>query len=613
MEMSNDWSAEWAASAWWLLKAVAITTPIFVIVLAICFVSTRWGRQFWRVSGAYFTGRDSWRVYARILLLIVSTLAAVRLSVLFTYFYNDSQTALQYAVQAVSKGDSPALQAAEDGFWLSMRIFALLAGLWVARALIDYLVNQWLVIDWRIWLTERIVDDYLDGEAYYRNRFIDDTIDNPDQRIQADITAFVGTSVSLSFGAVSAVASIISFTKILWELSAPMTILGVTIPRAMLWLVFAYVLISTVIAFWIGRPLINLNFINERLTAAYRYALVRLRDNAERVAFYQGEQVERRTLLGRFSAVIANTWAIVFRSLKFSGWNLTVSQTAEVFPMAIQAPRVFSGELTIGDVSQTASAFRQVHDSLSFFRLSYDDFAEYRASLIRLDGLLSADEESRKLPRIKGTDEDRSVRLDGIGVRKPDGAVLVEDLRLRLQPGDAVVVKGASGSGKTTLLRALARIWPYADGEIGRPAGSETLFLSQLPYLPLGDLRTALSYPAEPGAFSDDALREALGKVFLPHLADRLDDEDDWAAVLSPGEQQRIAFARILLIRPQAVFLDEATSAVDEGREHALYTLIRADVPEAVLVSVAHRSTVDRHHAHRLELDGSGSWEYSAL
>ncbi|WP_019201081.1 ABC transporter ATP-binding protein/permease [Tsukamurella sp. 1534] len=613
MKMSIDWSAEWGASGWWLLKAVAITAPIFVIVLAICFVSTRWGRQFWRVSGAYFTGRDSWRVYARILLLLVSTLAAVRLSVLFTYFYNDSQTALQYAVQAVSKGDSPALQAAVDGFWLSMRIFALLAVLWVARALIDLLVNQWLVIDWRVWLTGRVVDDYLDGEAYYRNRFIDDTIDNPDQRIQSDIAAFVGTSVSLSFGAVSAVASIISFTKVLWDLSAPMTVLGVTIPRAMLWLVFVYVLVSTVIAFWIGRPLINLNFLNERLTAAYRYALVRLRDNAERVAFYHGEQVERRTLLGRFAAVIANTWAIVFRSLKFNGWNLTVSQTAEVFPMAIQAPRVFSGELTIGDVSQTGSAFRQVHDSLSFFRLSYDDFAEYRAALMRLDGLLTADAQSRDLARVAGTDADGAVRLDGVAVRTPDGIVLVDGLRLSLRSGDTMVVKGASGSGKTTLLRALARIWPYSEGEVARPAGAETLFLSQMPYLPLGDLRTALSYPAEPGIHDDDVLREALGKVFLPHLADRLDDEEDWAAVLSPGEQQRIAFARVILAKPQAVFLDEATSAVDEGLEHSLYTLIRTEVPDAILVSVAHRSTVDRHHALRLELSGTGAWEFSAL
>lgn len=614
MEMSIDWSAEWWASAWWILKAFLITAPIFVIVLAVLFATTRWGRQFWRISGAYFVGPQSWRNYLLVAVLLISTLTSVRLSVLFTYFYNDSQTALQYAVQALTTPEPEvSLEAAKAGFWLSMKIFGLLAVLWVARALVHYLINQWFDIRWRVWLNERVVDDYLDGMAFYRSRFIDETIDNPDQRIQSDVTDFVQVSSSLALGAVSALASIVSFTKILWDLSGPLTIFDVTIPRAMLWLVLAYVLLTTIVAFWIGRPLIRLNFLNEKLNAGFRYALVRLRDSAENVAFYHGERVERRGLMSRFAGVIRNYWDIVARTLKFNGWNLGVNQTAEVFPYLLQAPRLFAGEITLGDVSQSSSAFGKVHDSLSFFRESYDVFAGYRASLIRLDGLLIADEQSRELGRMAVADLAGAVELSGVDVRTPDGVGLIDGLDLRLLPGDALVVKGASGSGKTTLLRSLARLWPYADGEFRRPPGNETLFLSQVPYLPLGDLRTAVSYPAAPGEIADDVLRTTLHRVSLGHLADRLDEEEDWAKVLSPGEQQRIGFARILLLQPKVVFLDEATSAVDEGLEYALYKLIRTLVPDTILVSVAHRSTVDQHHRQKLELDGTGAWALSPV
>ena len=346
-------------------------------------------------------------------------------------------------------------------------------------------------------MTHNITDDYLRDRAYYRGRFIDRTIDNPDQRIQQDITDFTQTSVSLSMGAVSAVVSIFSFTKILWDLSGPLNILGVEVPRAMMFLVLTYVLVTTVVAFWIGRPLIRLNFLNERFNANFRYALVRLRDSAENVAFYRGEQVERVGLFARFRQVIRNYWDIVFRTLKFSGWNLVVNQTAELFPLVIQAPRFFAGTITLGDVTQTSTAFRNVHDSLSFFRESYDDFAGYRASLIRLNGLMEASEASRDLPSVSMAELDNALELDNIDVRKPDGEVLIDDLSLRLSPGDALVVKGASGSGKTTLLRTLAQMWPFGDGEIRRPVGSETLFLSQIPYIPLGDLRTAVCYPVE--------------------------------------------------------------------------------------------------------------------
>jgi putative ATP-binding cassette transporter len=290
-----------------------------------------------------------------------------------------------------------------------------------------------------------------------------------------------------------------------------------------------------------------------------------------------------------------------------------VNQVAVIFPWLIQGPRFFAGQVTFGDVTQTASAFGEIHDSLSFFREAYDDFAAYRASTIRLHGLLDADDRSRDLPKLSTTGETQGVTISDVDVRRPDGVVLIDDLDLRLDSGDALVVKGASGSGKTTLLRTLAQIWPYADGAIGAPAGNATLFLSQIPYLPLGDLRTAVAYPAETAEFDDAVLKATLVKVSLPHLVDQLDVTEDWSKVLSPGEQQRIAFARILLIRPAVVFLDEATSAIDEGLEYALYQLVRTELPETILVSVAHRSTVDVHHTQRLELSGTGSWELAPI
>ena len=613
METSVDWGNEFLHSVWWIVQVWAVTLVVFLIICALLARFTNWGWQFWRISGGFFRGRDAAVTFAFVAVMLLFTVFAVRMNVLFSYQGNDMFTALQYAAQGLQAGDASALQMAVDGFWFSVRIFAILATIHVVRALLDYYIDQSFIIRWRVWLTHHITDDYLKDRAYYRGRFIDRAIDNPDQRIQQDITDFTQTSVSLSMGAVSAVVSIFSFTKILWDLSGPLNILGVEVPRAMMFLVLTYVLVTTVVAFWIGRPLIRLNFLNERFNANFRYALVRLRDSAENVAFYRGEQVERVGLFARFRQVIRNYWDIVYRTLKFSGWNLVVNQTAELFPLVIQAPRFFAGTITLGDVTQTATAFRNVHDSLSFFRESYDDFAGYRASLIRLNGLMEASEASRDLPEVSMAELDNALELDNIDVRKPDGEVLIDDLSLRLNPGDALVVKGASGSGKTTLLRTLAQMWPFGDGEVRLPVGSETLFLSQIPYIPLGDLRTGVCYPAEPAEVGDELLRETLQKVSLGHLQGRLDEEQDWAKILSPGEQQRVAFARILLLKPKLVFLDEATSAVDEGLEYSLYALIRAEVPDTMLVSVAHRSTVDQHHTQRLELDGTGSWELSPV
>ena len=406
--------------------------------------------------------------------------------------------------------------------------------------------------------------------------------------------------------------SLVSFTLILWQLSGPLNLLGTEIPKAMVVIAYLYVVVATVIAFRIGRPLIGLNFLNERFNASFRYALVRLRENSEGIAFHRGEAVERDTLSSRFRAVITNAWAIVFRSLKFQGFNVIVTQYSQIIPLVVQAPRYFAGQVTLGDVSQTSIAFGQVENALSFFRLAYDDFASYRAVLIRLTGLLDADQEARELPRV-AIEEGEGLAVRDLTVRMPDDRVLVDDLELQLAAGASLFVTGPSGSGKTTLLRSLADLWPYADGTVHRPLGDDALFLSQQPYLPLGTLRTALAYPGPASGVDDERAIAMLRRVQLLHLADRLDEEMDWARRLSPGEQQRLGFGRVLLARPRVVFLDEATSALDEGLEHTLYTLLREELPETIVVSVGHRSTLNRFHAERLELLGDGRWQVATL
>ncbi|WP_216897456.1 ABC transporter ATP-binding protein/permease [Nocardia alni] len=614
MKLSRDWGNELLESAKWLLLASGITAVLFVVVGVALVVTTKWGRQFWRLNGAYFTGRGAWRPLGYVVALLILAVWGVRMTALFTYQSNDMYTAMQYAGQAVVSGKTGALHSYEHVFWYSVQVFCILATVHVIRTMIEYFIGQAFEIEWRVWLTDRITADWLDGRAHYRNRFIDSTIDNPDQRVQEDITTVVQQSHSLIFQAVSNLVSVVVFTAILWDLSGPMTIAGTHIPRAMVFIVIIFVLLASVVAFWVGRPLIRYNFRYQAAMATFRYALVRVRENAESIAFYRGEQVEHRGLARRFADAIVAQWRIVYQETGFQAWNLVISQISVVFPILLQMPRFFTGAITIGDIQQSASAFGNVHDSLSFFRNNYDVFTQYRAALLRLDGMETADIQSRELPRIAEADLDGSLELENIDVRLPDGAPLIEALNLHLVPGDALVVKGASGSGKTTLLRTLAEMWPYGSGTIRRPGANGTLFLSQLPYLPLGDLRTAVSYPAESGDIPDEPLRDALTKVSLGHLADRLDEAADWAKILSPGEQQRLAFARILLMRPQLVFLDEATSAMDEGLEHAVYTLIRTEAPDTMLVSVAHRSTVDQFHTQRLELGGEGgAWNLEPM
>ena len=619
---SIDWSDEFFNSTLWVLQVWVITAVSLLVVLVLVGRMTEWGRQFWRITGDYFKGRQSAPVWAVVGLLLLSAILVVRINVLLSYYANDLFSALQVTFQPDS-----ARNTGIQGFWATILVFAVLAVCYVARTLADLYLTQRFIMRWRIWLSRRFIDDWLDNYAYFRSQFSRRPIDNPDQRIQQDIdifTAGVGGEPNnpshtsdrlLLFGAVQSVVAVFSFGAILWRLSGPLTLGSVTVPRALFWVVIFYVLAATIVAFVIGRPLIRLSFMNELLNAGFRYALVRLRDASAAVGLYRGENAERRVLKGRLTAVMDNYGNWRNRMVLFTGWNLSLSQAIDPLPFIVQAPRLFAREISLGDIFQSATAFHTIHNSLSFFRDAYDSFASYRAAIIRLDGLIDENTLARTFTQVTTTASgDGALDVDGVGVRTPDGGHLIRDLDLRLEAGDALLISGPSGIGKTVLLQSLAGLWPFVSGSVRLPSSrQDAMFVPQLPYIPLGDLRAVVSYPHEEGVVDDREIQRALVKVALSHLAIRLNDVKDWAKVLSVGEQQRIAFARVLLAKPRAVFLDESTSAMDEGLELMLYELIHTEFPGAILVSVSHRSTVEQFHGRHLELIGGGEWRLDPL
>ena len=587
-----DWNHELLESLIWLGKAFVLSLIGLAVTATMLARFTGWGRQFWRLTSAYFKPAHSKLPLLWLALIVFMTLFAVRLNVLFSFWYNGFYSAMQNL-------DAKA-------FWFMLLVFAVLATIHVVRALLNFYLQQAFQIRWRVWLTKVLIERWTENQGYYRTQFVTQNADNPDQRIQQDVDSFVASSLTLSMGLLDATVSLFAFSIILWGLSGSLSMFGVEVPRAMVFMVYLYVIVATVFALKIGRPLIRLNFLNEQLNANFRYALIRLREYGESVAFYRGEAVERTNLLARFGSVIANVWAIVFRSLKFQGFNLAVSQAAVVFPFIVQAPRLLSKQITLGDVMQTAQSFGQVADALSFFRSSYDNFASYRAVLVRLSGFLDSTEAAAQLTSAQIEPGSQTLVLDSLTVRTPAEAILVDKLSFVLPKASSLLIRGKSGIGKTTLLRAVAGLWPYVDGKITRPTEKLSLFLPQKPYLPLGSLRQALHYPAPVPA--DNSAADVLRQCHLGHLLTHLDEEADWARTLSLGEQQRLAVGRVLLNRPQLVFLDEASSAMDEGLEYAMYQLLRQSLPETILVSVGHRSSLLEFHTQELELLGDGLW-----
>lgn len=590
-----DWNNELLASVIWLGIAFVLSlTGLFLIAVALS-RWTLWGRQFKGLAWPYFSPARSKTPLLMVTLIILLTLFSVRISVLFSFWYNGFYSAMQ-------KLDATA-------FWFMLLVFGILASIHVGRALLSFYLQQAFLIRWRIWLTQFLMAGWLENQVYYRSQYLANDADNPDQRIQQDVDSFVSSSLSLSMGLLDAVVSLLSFTFILWGLSGALAVAGVEIPRAMVFLVYLYVITATVFAVKLGRPLIALNFLNEKLNADFRYALIRVREYGESIAFFKGESVEQASLLSRFGNVISNKWLIVYRSLKFQGFNFAISQAAVVFPFIVQAPRLLNKQITLGDMMQTAQAFGQVQEALSFFRTSYDDFAGYRAVLNRLSGFLEIMDATAQLSAVQVEYRGQNLMIDSLTVKTPAHAPLIENLTVALSSGASLLIRGPSGIGKTTLLRAIAGLWPYVEGNIVLPDSQQVLFLPQKPYLPLGTLRTSLYYPA-PAAYGNHAAG-ILAQCNLNHLVKRLDEEDNWTSILSLGEQQRLAIGRAIISRAKVIFLDEASSAMDEGLEYAMYSLLKKSLPQAILISVGHRSSLLDFHAQTLELLGEGKWRLS--
>lgn len=589
-----NWLQELQDSGLWILKSLVLSGILFSLAVLVLVKSTRWGHQFWLLARDYVDPRKNIKSLLFFLIILFFNLLAVRISVLLSNWNNAMYNALQ--------------EMRADVFWQQMMVFGILATVHISNVLLTYYLEKRFVINWWIWLNAQMLGKWVDSQAYYKVQFLKEDIDNPDQRIQQDVYSFVNTSLSFATGAISSVMSIVVFTLILWNLSGPITIGSVEVPHMMVFLVFIYVLATSLFAFKIGRPLRLLNFTQEKVNATYRYGLIRLSEYAESIAFYRGEKAEKMTLRQAFKNIIDNFWAIVFRTLKLSGFNLAVSQTAVVFPFIIQAGRFFSQQIKLGDLMQTSQAFDRVQTALSFFRNSYDDFTTYRAVLDRLTGFQIGVTQANEPIKIDiRHDISDGVIFQQVNVSTPENRPLIDNVSFELKAGDRLLIKGQSGLGKTSLLRAAAGLWSHADGMINYSANN--LFLSQKPYLPQGNLLNALYYPKSvPENIETEVLTNILRTVQLGHLVHKLQDNQAWHKVLSLGEQQRLAFARVLLHKPDVLFLDEASASLDEGLEEAMYRLLQRECPQLIMISIGHRSSLDIFHNKILELNTDRSW-----
>jgi putative ATP-binding cassette transporter len=432
-------------------------------------------------------------------------------------------------------------------------------------------------------------------------------VDNPDQRIADDLRLFVDYTLSLSLGLLSAVVTLISFLAILWGLSGTLEIWGISIPGYMVWAALIYAVAGSVLTHLIGRPLIGLDFNQQRFEADFRFSLVRMRENSEGVALYRGEPEELAGLRQRFAAVIGNWWALMLKQKQLTWFTSFYGQLAIIFPLVVVSPRFFAGQVQLGAIFQTASAFGQVQGSLSWFINAYTNFATWKATVDRLIGFASALSEVHEdagKPAGERVEEGERLSIEQLSLQLPQGAALLSNTSVELKPHEDVLVTGPSGSGKSTLFRALAGIWPYWKGRIKLPKGAKLLFLPQKPYLPIGSLKHAVAYPGDPARFSDDEVISALKAVGLERSRDDLQKSENWAQVLSGGEQQRLAFARALLNKPDWLFLDEATASLPEEDQEALYRLLKEKLPATTLVSIGHRSSLAQFHGRKLAVQG---------
>ncbi|HEY1096476.1 MAG TPA: ABC transporter ATP-binding protein/permease [Alphaproteobacteria bacterium] len=555
-------------------------------------------KNLWSLIVPYWRSNEKRVGFLLLALIIGLNLGDVYISVLLNKWNNDFYNALQ----AVDK----------KAFLAALGKFTYLAFSSILVGVYKLYFNQMLQIRWRRWMTGDFLERWLRRQNHYRIRLTGQASDNPDQRISEDVDQFISLTLGLSLGLLSAVVTLFSFLFILWSLSGTLKFalgsLGIVhIPGYMVWAALLYAIVGTWITVKLGKPLIDLNFQQQRYEADFRYALVRFRENSEPIAFYKGEAQEQLIFGTRFGQVVDNYWQIMKRQKLLNWVTSGYFQIAIIFPILVAAPRFFAKKIQLGGLMQTASAFRQVQESFSFIISAYTSIATWRAVIQRLSGfeanITKAEEvaEHQKIAQQQQESHGESLVAYHLSVYLPDGKLLLNDINLTLNKGDSLMITGPSGRGKSTLMRALAGLWPFTKGMLQLPSNSHMLFLPQKPYLPLGTLRQVLSYPLAP-LYSDDILAEMLTLCQLGHLVSQLDEASDWSHMLSPGEQQRIAFARALLSKPDFIFLDEATSALDEQSEAYFYNLLKTHLPQPGLISVSHRTNLQNWHQQLLDL-----------
>lgn len=547
--------------------------------------------DWWRLVVPYFKSEDKRWAIPLLVAAIALTFSGVVLDALFNAWNRRFYDALQNKDEAT--------------FWNEILFFCFLAAIYIVVYIARAIASPYLRLRWRRWLTARYLSRWLDGQGYYRIE-LQRSVDNADQRIAEDLRQLGEYTMSLFLGLLSAVGSLVWFIFILWELSGalPVKMLGVefNVPGYMAWAAVLYAIVGSYFANLVGRRLIPLNFMRQRYEANFRFALVRVRENAEGIALYKGEQREADVLNQRFADVFANGWRVLFTQAQLVFYQSGYAQLAIIFPFLVTAPRFFSGAITLGIVMQTVSAFGQVQSALSFFVDNYTSLAELRAVMDRLKGLQKATDD-RPATAISVIPEKSAgaVGTEDLTLNLPNGESLLAEAHMELPRGQATLISGASGSGKSTLFRAIAGIWPFGKGHIHVPAGARVLFLPQKPYIPIGTLRDAVKYPDERSTASDAEVEAALKAVQLGHLAPRLGEEAHWSNVLSGGEQQRLAAARALVFKPDWLFVDEGTAALDERMEETVYEALKRGLPNATLVSVGHRPSLRRWHDRQID------------
>ena len=551
-----------------------------------------------RLALPYFRSEDRWP--GRLLLgaVIAIELSIVAATVILNQWYNRFYNTLQ--------------DRNWDAFVSAILFFCALAAVYTVLLVYQNYLNYWLQIRWRRWMTQTYLRQWLNSATHYRMQLLGDAADNPDQRIADDLQMFVQQTLSIGTGILNSVVTLFSFIVILWTLSedAPLHLFGSSfqIPGYLVWAALIYAVVGTVLTHRIGWPLIPLNFQQQQFEADFRFNLVRTRENSEQIAALRGEAAERERHSDRFARVVANWIALIKRQKRLNFFTQSYSQASVIFPYLMVSPVYFSGAMQLGGLMQTASAFNSVQTALSYFVTAYQSIAQYRAVVTRLTGFEDAIVAGRDValtpPMVEVLPRNNSnvISIDQLSVRLPNRQPLVNAEHMVLSPGERALVTGPSGAGKSTLFRAIAGIWPFGSGRILVPEDAKVMLLPQRPYFPVASLAAAVSYPARLGTFDDARLANALKAVGLAEWADRLDEEAHWNRMLSLGEQQRLAIARVLLQEPDFLFLDEATASLDEAAEASLYRLLQERLKGTTIVSIGHRSTLGAFHRRRFEV-----------